>query len=232
MGMGAGRARLAFALALAVGALAAPATAHAAGGDAAATQRYLAENLKLVRIAVAHIPAAKAAIDGVLSHVRSHCPGAAAESPQDPESTQLSNEVIGAMVTSALHVDLPDLRKFVRVDTGLRWSSSGLTRTVREYVSKVATMGGLAIPDVCADVRAWAASGFRTLPAATLSFSPRFMESWVALGEVPAGLSRFISGGQRGLVNAASRLESQLSEFEANEVENWGRIMNTLGLHP
>jgi hypothetical protein len=213
-------------------ALAAPVCAAGAGRDSAATQRYLTANLKLARIAVAHIPQARAAINGVLAHVRSACPGAAAESPQDPESTQMSNEVIGAMVTTALHVDLPPLRSFVGEVSGLRWSSASVTREVREYARDVRVMSSLAEPDLCGDVRAWAASGFHTLPATTLAFSPRFMESWVALAQVPDGMSRFVRGGQHGLLRAAATLESELAEFEANEVENWGRIMNTLGVHP
>jgi hypothetical protein len=211
--------------------LAAPSCAFASP-NAAATRAYLLANLRGVRIAAAHIEPARVAIDGVLAHVRQNCPLAAAESPQDPESTQLSNEVIGSMVTTALHVDLPPLKQFVHATQSLRWSSGALTREVHEYVSKVNTMGSLAEPDVCGDVRAWAASSYKTLPATTLAFSPRFMGSWVALGNIPEGLNRFIGASLRPLVVQAERYESELSEFEVHEVENWGHIMNALGLHP
>jgi hypothetical protein len=215
----------------AVAALAGPASASASS-DAASTRAYLEANLSGARIAAAHIGPARAAINGVLAHVRQSCPLAAAESPQDPESTQLSNEVIGAMVTTALHVDLPALRHFVRATQALRWSSAAVTRQVHQYVSQVSTMGSLPEPDVCADVRAWAVSGYKTLPASTLSFSPRFMASWVALAEIPEALGRFIGASLRPLVQQAAGFASELSEFEVHEVENWGRIMDALGLHP
>ena len=211
-------------------ALSAPSCAVAS--DASATRAYVKANLELARIAAAHIEPARAAIDGVLAHVRQTCPMAAAASPQDAESTQLSNEVIGAMVTTALHVDLPPLKKFVRAIGSLRWSSGRLTREVHEYAAKVNVMGSLPEPDLCGDVRAWAASSFTTLPASNRAFAPRFMASWVALGEIPEDMRRFIGGSLRGLAQQTARYESELSEFEVHEVENWGRIMNTLGLHP
>jgi hypothetical protein len=225
-----GRGRWLVLAATAAVALGAPSCALAS--DASATRAYVKANLELARIAAAHIAPARAAIDGVLAHVRQACPMAAAESPQDPESTELSNEVIGAMVTTALHVDLPPLKKFVRATASLRWSSGRLTREVHEYASKVNTMGSLPEPDLCGDVHAWAASSFKALPAKTLSFSPRFMASWVALGEIPEDMRRFIGGSLDPLARQTARYESELSEFEVHEVATWGRIMNTLGLHP
>lgn len=223
--------RIFWALAI-VGATAAPAPALAASGDAAATKAYLSADLRLAQTAASHIAIGRAAIDGVLGHVRSACPRAAAESPQDPESTELSNEVIGAMVTSAIRRDLPSIQAFVRATSSLRWSSRPLTTAVHEYVTKVRQLSTLAQPDLCADVRAWAVSGFRSLPASTRAFAPKFMDSWVALGEIPAGMARYETAQVRASARQAERSESQLSEFEVHEVETWGTIMNALALSP
>lgn len=212
--------------------IAASAPAASFASDGAATAAYLTANLRLARTAASHIGAARAAIDGVLAHVRAQCPLAALDSPQDPQSTQLSNEVIGDMVISAIRTDLPALRAFVRATAPLRWSSAPLTHAVREYVSQVRAMGSLSPPDLCGDVRSWAASHFRALPASTLAFSPRFMENWVALGQVPAAMARFEGAPSRALARRASGSETQLAEFEAHEVETWGTIMNALVLSP
>jgi hypothetical protein len=208
-----------------------PASASAAG-DAASTQAYIQANYRLVQTAASNIGAGESAIHAVLGRVRQQCPLAAAASPQDPQSTELSNEVIGAMITAAIQRDLPSIRRFVSAAGGLRWSNRGLTNAVRSYVSKLRTLSSLPQPDICTDVRSWAASGFRTVPASTVAFDARFWPSWVALGELPPGLNRFETGAQRSLARRSNQRESQLSEFEAKEVETWGDIMNALNLHP
>ena len=209
----------------------APAPALAAGGNQAASAAYLRADARLAQTAAAHIAVGRSAIAGVLARVRGDCPLGAAGSPQNPQSTELSNEVIGGMVTAAIHPDVASIRDFIRTAGSLRWSSGALTAAVHAYVAKLRALVALSQPDVCADVASWSKSGFRTLPPTTLRFSPRFMESWVALGELPEGLAPF-EGAQRGLVRAAETAEGQLSEFEAHEVETWGRIMDVLDLSP
>jgi hypothetical protein len=93
-------------------------------------------------------------------------------------------------------------------------------------------MASLPVPALCADVRSWVASGYKTLPASTTSFSPRFINAWVAVGMLPPGLARFEGASERALAARVTRLESALADFEAREVETWGDIMTTLGLNP
>ena len=223
------KATLALACTLAVAALA-PASAGAS--DASSTHTYVQANYRLVQTAVRKIPIGEAAITSVLHRIRQECPGAASAGPQNSQSTELSNEVIGAMVTTAMDRDLPSIREFIRTAGGLRWSSGSLTSAVHSYVGKLKTLISLQPPDVCADIRSWAASGYKQLPASTTAFDARFMPSWVALGELPAALSRSESAGDRSLARASGEGESRLADFEASEVENWGRIMNTLELYP
>ena len=210
-----------------------PASASAGGGDVAATRAYIQANYSLVRAAASKIGPIEATLQGVLRRVRRECPMAAAGSPQDAESTQLSNEVIGAMVTAAVHlVEVPASRAFVRIAGRLSWSDRALTSSVHAYVSKAKGLVGLAQPKLCADVESWAASGFRTLPASTVSFAPRFMSVWIAPGELPAALARYETAQERPLLRATSRLEQEFTEMEARAVETWGEIMNTLALLP
>jgi hypothetical protein len=208
------------------------APASAAASDASATQAYLQADYRLVQRAATHLGVASSALDGLLARVQRECPRAAGAGPQDEQSTELSNEVVGAMITAAIHSDLGSIREFVRAVAPLRWSSHRLTAQVHGYVSQMRTMAALAQPDVCADIRAWAASGFHALPATTLSFSPRFMACWVALGMIPNGLSRFESGAGRALARRDEGLENRISEFEVHRVQEYGRIMNALELSP
>ena len=160
--------------------------------------------------------------------MRTECPRAAAGSPQDPESTQMSNEVIGTMVTTAMRTDLPSIRAYLSTARRIHFASGRLNSIVRSYVGKLTKLAALAPPNLCGDVRAWAASGYRALPASTVAFDKRFVPSWVALGEVPASISRF----DRGLAARSASAESRLGDFEASEVETWGHIMNALELWP
>lgn len=59
--------------------------------------------------------------------------------PQDPESTQLSNEVISALVTAAVALDRPAGRRLVKAAGHLSWSNHPLTATVRAGVGAIAT---------------------------------------------------------------------------------------------
>jgi hypothetical protein len=210
----------------------APAGAQAASGDAAATQAYLQANYKLVSYFASHIPSARAEIAGVLAGVRRECPQAAADSPQDVDSEQLSNEVIGTMVTTVAQHNLPPTRSFDRAVASLRWSNQALTKGVQAYVAKGRTLTSLAVPHLCADIEAWVAGDYRTLPASTVGFDQRFMPSWVAPGYLPKALATYESPQERTLARRTTQLEEKWTEFEAFEVETWGDIMNELVLQP
>ena len=213
--------------------LAAPASTLAASGDVASTQKYLQANYALVQAGSSKLGAARTALRAVRHQIESECPSAAAESPQNADSTQLSNEVIGAMVIRAYHTDVPAGESFIRAAEGLHWSNHRLTSTVQSYVGKLKVLIALAPPNVCADVRAWVASRYQTLPASTVRFDQQFMPSWVAIGELPGLLGPYERPGQKALLRRSKALEDQLTEFEAGVgVETWGQIMNALVLNP
>lgn len=208
------------------------AAGQAWASDASATAAYLRANYALVAAGHAHVGASIAAYRGVLSKVRSECPRAGQNSPQNPMSTELSNEVIGAMVLSAGKPDRPAIATYLRAVKGLRWSSGSVTRAVSSYAAMLGTLYKLQVPDLCGDVRAWSASGYKTLPASTLSFDKAFYPNWVALGLLPPGIARFESAQDRSLAKGAARFEYQLTNVEAEAVETWGDVMDVLELWP
>jgi hypothetical protein len=214
--------------ALAIG----PSSALASSSDAATTQAYLQANYAFMRYFTAHIPAAKAEIAGVLAQVRHECPRAAAESPENVDSEQLSNEVIGAMVTTVTQRNLTPILSFNRTVASLSWSNGALDRTVKRYVGDGKVLTSLSIPNVCADVKAWVASDYKTLPASTVRFDGLFMPAWVAPGDQPHALAAYETPQDRALAKRTTRLEEKWTEFEAEEVEAWGHIMDTLVLQP
>lgn len=210
----------------------APATALGASGDVAATQAYVQAGYAALRVAVSHLAASEAGPLRVLAQVQRECPLAGEQSPQDAESTQMSDEVIGAMVVSAIAPDLQAIRTFVHAVAGLSWSSAALTRSIRAYTSDWRTLSSLPAPSLCGEVRAWGARGFHALPASTVAFVARFMPAWVAVGYLPAQLTRYESSATRALAARSNRLEEQITELETREVERYNEIMNALAIWP
>jgi hypothetical protein len=212
---------------------AAPACAVAASGAVASTERYIQANYTLVKAGSAKLGAARAALVGVRHRIEGECANVAANSPQNPDSTQLSNEIIGAMVITAYRTDVPAGENFIRAAQGLRWSNHALTSAVQAYVGHLRVLNKLAPPNVCADVRAWVSSGYRTLPASTVRFDQEFMPNWVAIGELPSLLGPYERPSEKAVLRRTSQLEAQLTEFEAEDgVETWSQIMDALVLKP
>lgn len=206
--------------------------ATALASNASATSEYLAADYAMVHTARSYLARAEAAPLLVLAQVKRECPQAAAGSPQNPESTEMSYEVIGAMVLHAYHLDVPGLRSFLARVAHLHWSNAGLTNAVRGYAAKIRVLAGLAPPNLCGDIHAWDASGYRTLPPATVHFDALFTPNWVAIGEQPSGLRAYESSADRAVAARSSALESELTEGEARAVESYSKIMNELEVLP
>ena len=224
--------RVTLLLALLAAAITLMAPTAASAGNAGATRAYLNANYALVHAAHTRIHEVESTLRGLLAKVRGECPLAAAGSPEETQSEQLSNEVIGTIVLTAIHLDLPAGKAYVQAVRPLRWSSSSVTRSVHAYADKVAKMITLPVPKLCQDVRSWAGSGFKVLPAATGPFDAAFLGSWVSPGFLPSGLRPYEGGSARSLVRATEKQESDIVELEAREVETWGKIMDSLELLP
>lgn len=211
-----------------------PADALAGQGNIATTNAYIQANYRLVQLTASKIRPIEATLRGVRSQILRECPMAAAGSPQDTDSEQLSNEVIGAMVTASVHlVEARPSREYVRTAGRLTWSNRALTRAVHAYANKALGLAALAPPKLCADVKSWAAGGFRTLPASTAVFAPRFMSLWIAPGELPPSLAQYETAAERPLLRRTRQLEEKFTEMEAHiGVETWGEIMDGLRLLP
>jgi hypothetical protein len=205
--------------------------AQASNADLTSTKTYLQANYALLRAASSHVGAAEARLRAMLLQVRSECPAVAAESPQNQDSKELSNEVIGVMVLDVYHLDLPAARRFLRAVRHLRWSDARLTHAVRRYASQLQTLARLATPNVCTDVRAWVDSAYRTLPADTVLFDQQFFPAWVGVGELPSALIPYERPEERGTIKHIGAIKSQLADREARAVVWWGKITGTMELN-
>jgi len=219
-------------LALAAALTVSAAPALSASADTTTTDAYLKADYALVRTVSSNLARSESALQGLLAHVRSACPQAAGGSPQTPQSTQLSNELIGTMVLTGGHVDRQAVRAYVNRVAGLRWNNQGVNRAIQNHVRDLRTLLGLQTPDICADVKAWAASGFTTLPTRTVQFARVFIEGWVRAGNQPSGLAASEGASERALARRAEQTEWHITDFESEAVETWGKIMDALVLWP
>ena len=218
---------------LVLAALSSPAGASAAnGGEAATTSAYIRADYALVSVGHANIGRTEADVRALLDQIRGECPSAALGSPQDEESTKLSNELIGKMVLAGGRPDRAAVASYLRTVGGLHWSNGAVGRAVGEYTRSLRTLYELSSPKLCADIRTWSADGFRSLAPATTSFVESFIPNWVSLGVIPAGLSRYETPELRAIAKRCGQFEFQLMEMEARLVETWGEIMNELHLNP
>jgi hypothetical protein len=211
---------------------AAPAAALAKPGDVAATRAYVKANYALVRAARAQLSAGQATIRSLVREITGECPAAAAQSPEDGDAEQLSDEVVGALYISIYRQDAASIRVFARAVSGLHWSNPKLTRVVKTYATKLEGVSTLKTPDVCSDVKAWAASGFRTLPESTVSFDRAYLAVDIEAEEVPLRwLAPYEGPAQVSLLRSTKQLEAPLANAEAKAVSNYSEILDSLKLN-
>lgn len=207
------------------------ARAHSGSPNSAATRAYIKANYALVGVARANLPPAKAAIASLGTTVAGECPLVAADAPQDHQAEQLSNEVVGALEVAAYQPDKESMVAFAHTIKGLHWSNRKLTHMVDTYATKLEGFITLAAPNICADVKAWAASGYSTLPASTVSFDKGFYAYSIEAEEVSLRLLRpYESATEASLVRRTQSLEAPLAEFEAEAVSDYSEILDSLKL--
>jgi len=211
----------------------APAVALAKPGDAAATQALARATDTLVRAVSPDVPRGLAAAKGLAAHIGSQCPRAAAGSPQNRESEQLDDEVIGAMTVAGYRTAAGPIAAFARAVGGLRWSNGRLTRTVQTFARKLHELSQLAVPNLCGDIQTWAASSYATVPASTTAFVHHYLTVTPEAAEVPLMiqlLMPYATPSDFPILRRVERLETRLGEAEAAAVESYSRLIIALEL--
>jgi hypothetical protein len=201
--------------------------------DIAATKAYIQADYALVHTARINMKTGEAALEELRSMLGAECPMAAAASPENEAAEKLSNEVIGAMSTVFIRADVQAVASFASTAGHLHWSNRKLTHKVSSYAAKLQALTVLQMPNVCGDVKAWAASGYQTLPASTTQFDERFSAEDVGIGEVPARLlAPYEDHGERVILGHTTQFENELVDAEARAVEPWSKILDALALQP
>jgi len=206
---------------------------HAKAENIATTKTYIQADYMLAHTARINMQTGEAALESLRQTLSTECPMAAAASPEDEAAAALSNEVIGAMSVVFIRADVQVVDGFAGTVAHLHWSNQKLTRKVKAYAAKFKVLAALEEPDVCGDVRAWAASGYRTLPASTTQFDERYKANNVGIGEIPTHLlAPYEDSHEREVLTLTRQFESELVDAEARAVAQWSKILNALELQP
>jgi hypothetical protein len=204
--------------------------AQATPQDVASTHAYIVANNAFARASEALAGPAQAAIAHLNKKLRRECPDVGAGAPENEESEKPAYEVAGALWSVSYRADIGPIRAFVAAVRPLRWSNAKITRLAQHYASTLQGLSRLPLPHLCADVRAWRESGFKTLPASTLSFDAH-TESLEGHTVPQRLLAPYEQPGDQALVAQTTKIETKLERTETVEGFNdWDTLLATLGL--
>jgi hypothetical protein len=182
--------------ALSLVALAAPAGALAGvrvtPRDRAATRAFLQARYAYEQTLAASAPASKAAVETLVSRLGGECSGVLVGAPHRTLSTlfespgrspsarrigesnresrqrgDLEGELALALELPMIELNRQAALSYAHAVSSLRWSNSALTALERTGGAVLDWQLASLPPDVCADMRAWVASGYKTLSPAT-----------------------------------------------------------------
>lgn len=208
-----------------------PASAAAAPRDVTSTHAYLVAGYKALRAVVGKWSSVEADIHKLDLRFHAECPNVGAGSPQSEEEQKLSYEVAGALWATGYHTDTGIVRAFVRAVKPLRWTNPATNRSARKFITGLLEMSALSVPDLCGDVRAWSAGGFKAVSSNTERFD-RHVEA-IEVKEIPRKLLvGYVQPSDKGLLERVERLYTRFSELEfTTGQDSWNTLLETLALN-
>jgi hypothetical protein len=141
--------------------------------DVAATRAYLSAADAYERSAYAQVEASAAAIEAQAGEIGGECPSVLTYAPRDAAFAELGGEADTTAFYAGTAPERPMLLRLAHTIERLRWSDRKLTRLVRAEAAEERAIVTLALPDVCADIAAWQASGYAALPQSAARFLAR-----------------------------------------------------------
>jgi hypothetical protein len=208
-----------------------PAGASAAPRDGASTHAYLVAGYTALHAVVGKWSSVEADIHKLNLKFHAECPSVGAGSPQSEEEQKLSYEVAGALWATGYHTDAGIIRRFVNAVKPLRWSNPATTRSAHGFITGLSEMSALSIPDLCGDVRAWSAGGFKAVPSSTEQYD-RHVEA-IKVKVIPRRLLvQYVQPADKRLLAQVEHLYTRFSELEfTTGQDSWNMLLETLALN-
>jgi hypothetical protein len=214
-----------------VGANVVPASALASQQDVASTHVYLEANYAVLHSVVSGWPADEAKVKALDQKIRAECPSVGAGSPQSDEAQKLSTEVVGALWATVYDANTKAIQRFVKTVGSLRWSNAAIARGVRHYTQGLREMVALQVPNLCGDVRAWSATGFKAAPTSTERFD-RHVEAIEVKEPSQRLLAPYEQASDKGLAASVAHLANRYGELEFSRGQSdWNMLLEVLALN-
>jgi hypothetical protein len=208
----------------------APTAAIASPGDVAATHAYIQANYAFSRASVGLIKRGEANIQAFNRKLAGECLHVGAGSPVNELAQPMSYEVAVALWAISYGTAASPIRTFVAAVRPLHWSNSSLTRIAHNYATSLHELSTLPVPHLCADVRAWTASGFTVVPTNVAALDKR-LEAIEGESIAPKLLTPYERGSDASVVARTRSLEHKLAENEfVVGQDDWIEVTETLGL--
>lgn len=162
----------------------------AAPRDRAATHAYLSAVYTYEQTLLANLPASTAAGEALANKVGAECPGVLAGAPASespfssrPQPTgarkmsrqlrKLRGEISFALDRAHGEPDRPAVLALANAIRQLRWSDPRIAQEADAFATYLEAQLAIPLPAVCADLKAWVASGYTTLPPGTTQLRSR-----------------------------------------------------------
>jgi hypothetical protein len=199
--------------------------------DTSAARNALTAGYTALSAVIRTWPSLEASLHRLDREFAAECPGVGAGSPQSESEQRLAYEVAGALWATAYHTDAPIIRRFIHKVTGLTSSNPALNRRMYKFLNGLNEMIALQVPDICTDVRAWTASGYRTIPSSTLKFD-NHVESINVEIPSPKLADPYLTPSDRWLVPKLEHLVTRFDELEFSTGQRyWDALLETLSLN-
>lgn len=223
--------------------------------DAAATRAYLEAGYAYVQAVVANLPASKAAVEGFASKVGGECAGVLTGAPsgfgfvesgpqsarqfaerrrEDEQASTLREELGSALDMTLVQPDRQAALALAAAVMPLQWSNPSLTESVHLVIARFKERVEQPTPAVCADMKAWVISGYKTLSAETKEFRSRREVGPIhrdSRQPIALLLARYENTGDKALIRKTQQLELRQEIASLSPLETIERqLQRTLGV--
>jgi hypothetical protein len=199
--------------------------------DSSSTHRALIAADTTLQAIVNTWPKEKASLHKLNLKFAAECPHVAVGSPQNSSEQKLSYEIVGALFATGYHTDAKIANGFINAVSSLRWSNPAITRRLHVFIKGLREMLALKVPDLCADVRSWIASGYQTVPARTLQFDEHVEAIEVEVPS-PGLVAAYVQPADRSLFKQVGHLLTRFEELEfSTGQQDWIDVLESLSLN-
>ncbi len=139
----------------------------------ASTRTYVEAARVLAGDLVENVTAGHLAADALVASVRAECPDVLSGAP-DEDNRTVGSELTELVLLELERPDFPAVRAFLHRTRSLHWDSRTIERHVGRRAASLRAELAVQPPTVCADLRLWAGSGFKVIPAGAVAFVHSF----------------------------------------------------------